>query len=115
MVEMAYQKTRNFERLSFLYLITGNIEKLGYMYRIATMQSLAQSRFHNALYLGNVKERINVLVDAGQFSLAYITALSHGLNDLAVELEAKLREANINVPTLDLSQASLMLPPTPIR
>ena len=27
-VEFAYQKTKNFERLSFLYLITGNTEKL---------------------------------------------------------------------------------------
>ena len=27
-VEFAYQKTKNFERLSFLYLITGNEEKL---------------------------------------------------------------------------------------
>jgi coatomer protein complex subunit alpha (xenin) len=27
-VEMAYQKTKDFERLSFLYLITGNVEKL---------------------------------------------------------------------------------------
>ena len=27
-VEHAYQKTKNFERLSFLYLITGNLDKL---------------------------------------------------------------------------------------
>ena len=27
-VEMSYQRTKNFERLSFLYLLTGNIEKL---------------------------------------------------------------------------------------
>jgi len=27
-VEMAYQRTKNFDRLSFLYLITGNMEKL---------------------------------------------------------------------------------------
>ena len=27
-VEFAYQKTKNFERLSFLYLITGNLEKV---------------------------------------------------------------------------------------
>jgi hypothetical protein len=33
-VEMAYQKTKNFEKLSFLYLITGNLEKLRKMMKI---------------------------------------------------------------------------------
>ena len=27
-MEFSYQKTKNFERLSFLYLITGSLEKL---------------------------------------------------------------------------------------
>ena len=31
---MAYQRTKNFERLSFLYLITGNMEKLKKMTKI---------------------------------------------------------------------------------
>ena len=33
-VEMAYQRTKNFDKLSFLYLITGNLEKLGKMTKI---------------------------------------------------------------------------------
>ena len=33
-VEMAYQKTKNFDKLSFLYLITGNLEKLRKMMKI---------------------------------------------------------------------------------
>ena len=31
---MAYQRTQNFDHLSFLYLITGNIEKLKKMIKI---------------------------------------------------------------------------------
>lgn len=31
---MAYQRTKSFERLSFLYLITGNMEKLKKMTKI---------------------------------------------------------------------------------
>ena len=31
---MAYQRTKNFERLTFLYLITGNTEKLRKMMKI---------------------------------------------------------------------------------
>ena len=33
-VEMAYQRTKNFDKLSFLYLITGNLEKLRKMTKI---------------------------------------------------------------------------------
>jgi hypothetical protein len=34
-VETAYQRTKNFERLSFLYLLTGNTDKLSKMLVIA--------------------------------------------------------------------------------
>ena len=37
---MAYQRTKNFERLSFLYLITGNIDKLRKMLKIAEMRQV---------------------------------------------------------------------------
>lgn len=33
-VEMAYQRTKNFDKLSFLYLITGNLDKLKKMMKI---------------------------------------------------------------------------------
>ncbi len=56
-VEAAYQKTKNFERLSFLYLITGNVDKLSKMLHIATLRGDMMGRFHNSLYLGNVQER----------------------------------------------------------
>jgi hypothetical protein len=67
-VEFSYQKTKNFERLSFLYLITGNLEKLAKMLKIAEMRSDTMGAFHNALYLGDVKERVKILGDAGQQS-----------------------------------------------
>ena len=38
-VEMAYQRTKNFDRLSFLYLITGNMEKLKKMTKIGECSS----------------------------------------------------------------------------
>lgn len=33
-MEMCYQRTKNFDKLSFLYLITGNLEKLRKMMKI---------------------------------------------------------------------------------
>lgn len=64
-VEIAYQRTKNFDRLSFLYLITGNPEKLKKMAKIAEMRGDHMSRFHNSLYLGNVQARVATLKDVG--------------------------------------------------
>ena len=36
-VEMCYQRTKNFDRLSFLYLTTGNSEKLRKMLKICKL------------------------------------------------------------------------------
>lgn len=49
---MAYQRTKSFAKLSFLYLITGNTTKLGKMLQIANMRGDVMGRFHNSLYLG---------------------------------------------------------------
>jgi len=112
-VEAAYQKTKNFERLSFLYLITGNIEKLSKMLHIATLRNDLMGRFHNALYLGNVEERVTVLKDAGQIGLAMITAQAHGLDDhyeaLKLEFEESVPE---NLPIVD--KGDLLFPPNPL-
>jgi hypothetical protein len=35
---MCYQRTKNFDKLSFLYLITGNLEKLRKMMKIGEVQ-----------------------------------------------------------------------------
>lgn len=65
-LEMAYQRVKNFERLSFLYVITGNVDKLKKMLKIAEMRNDSMSRYHNALYLGDVEEQIRVLKEVGQ-------------------------------------------------
>ena len=59
-VEMAYQKLRQFDKLSFLYLSTGDGEKLARMAKIAEHRGDFQSRFQNALYLGDVETRIQM-------------------------------------------------------
>lgn len=57
-VEMAYQRTKDFERLSFLYLVTGNLEKLQKMMKIAQIRKDLNGQFQTALFLGDVEERI---------------------------------------------------------
>lgn len=62
-VEMTYQKLRSFDKLSFLYLCTGDKEKLNRMAKIAEHRGDMTSRFQNTLYLGDVENRIQMYKD----------------------------------------------------
>ncbi|KAM0749301.1 coatomer protein complex, subunit alpha [Meredithblackwellia eburnea MCA 4105] len=112
-VEIAYQRTKNFDRLSFLYLITGNPEKLGKMAKIAEMRNDQMSRFHNALYLGNVEARVNVLREVGLYPLAYMTAKTNGLVNVAEEIlaEAGLNEEDVAAVLPSVARSSIQPPP----
>uniref|UniRef100_A0A0D3DIA9 Coatomer alpha subunit C-terminal domain-containing protein n=2 Tax=Brassica oleracea var. oleracea TaxID=109376 RepID=A0A0D3DIA9_BRAOL len=111
-VEFAYQQTKNFERLSFLYLITGKLDKLSKLMKIAEVKNNVMGQFHNALYLGDVKERVKILENAGHLPLAYITASVHGLTDTAERLATELGD---NVPSLPEGKTpSLLMPPSPV-
>lgn len=106
-VELAYQKLKNFEKLSFLYLTTGDGEKLNRMAKIAEHRGDMTSRFQNALYLGDVQNRIEMFKEVDQYPLAYLTAKAHGLDDQAQEiLEASgLTEEEVKLPTTGQPQA----------
>ncbi|CAK4031750.1 Coatomer, alpha subunit [Lecanosticta acicola] len=101
-VEMTYQKLRNFDKLSFLYLTTGDKEKLQRMAKIAEHRGDMTSRFQNSIYLGDVENRIEMLKEIDQSPLAYLTAKSHGLEDeCQAILEASgLTEDQITLPKL---------------
>ena len=112
-VEMSYQKTKEFDSLSFLYLLTGNTEKLRKMQKIAEMRGDVMSCVHNALYLGDAEERVKVIESTGQLSLAYLTAKTHGLDETAARILELLNASNIPVPVIN-DHAALLQPPTPI-
>jgi coatomer subunit alpha len=59
-VELAYQKLKNFEKLSFLYLITGDTSKLERMSKIAEHRGNHESRFQHSLWTGDIETRIRV-------------------------------------------------------
>ena len=48
-----------------MYLATGSSDKLSKMQKIADARGDPMSRFHNALYAGDVHGRIAVLRDVG--------------------------------------------------
>jgi len=109
-VEMAYFKTNNWERLSFLYVITGDLDKLRKMLRHAKeKRGDLMSCFHNAMFLGDVETRVEVLEKAKQPALAYVTAATHGMTEKAEALKADLAE-EVAVPR----NAQLLFPANPI-
>lgn len=112
-VEAAYQRTNNYEGLSFLYLITGNIDKLSKMLKISQKRADVMGRFHNALFLGDVEERVAVLEQAGQYGLAYLCASVHGLSEQAESLKGKIEAKEGRVPDVP-PVAQLLQPPVPV-
>uniref|UniRef100_A0A646QF04 Coatomer subunit alpha n=1 Tax=Hemiscolopendra marginata TaxID=943146 RepID=A0A646QF04_9MYRI len=111
-VEMAYQRTKNFDKLSFLYLITGNLEKLRKMMKIAEIRKDTSGQYQNALFLGNVAERIKILKNCGQTSLAYLTAATHNVTEEAEALKSTLDPDKIDRLIID-PDAKLLQPLPP--
>ncbi|ESZ97891.1 putative Coatomer subunit alpha [Sclerotinia borealis F-4128] len=111
-VEMTYQKARQFDKLSFLYLATGDEAKLTRMAKIAEHRGDFTARFQNALYLGDVQDRIQMFKEIDLYPLAYMTAKSHGLEgECESILEATgLTEEQITLPSL----GSPLTPPKPV-
>lgn len=111
-VEMCYQKLKNFDKLSFLYLTTGDEAKLSRMAKIAEHRGDFTSRFQNALYLGEVEDRIQMFKEIDLYPLAYMTAKSHGLEEECQSiLEATgLTEDQLNLPTF----GEPVTPPKPV-
>ncbi|KAI8670712.1 Coatomer subunit alpha [Fusarium keratoplasticum] len=101
-VEMCYQKLKQFDKLSFLYLATGDHSKLARMAKIAEHRGDFTSRFQNAVYLGEVEDRIQMFKEIDLYPLAYMTAKSHGLDEeCQAILEATgLTEEDLTMPTL---------------
>ena len=74
---MCYQRTKNFDKLSFLYLITGNLDKLKKMTKIAEIRKDTSGQFQNSLYLGDVEERVKVKILESKVSCDW--SLGHGV------------------------------------
>ncbi|CAG9819218.1 unnamed protein product [Phaedon cochleariae] len=112
-VEMCYQRTKSFEKLSFLYLITGNLDKLRKMMKIAEIRKARSSQYHGALLLGDLDERVKILKASNQTSLAYLTAATHGMREEAELLSQQIGDDK-KLPDID-PDAKFLRPPPPIQ
>lgn len=111
-VEMAYQKLKQFDKLSFLYLATGDHSKLARMAKIAEHRGDFTARFQNALYLGEVEDRVQMFKEIDLYPLAYLTAKAHGLEEESQSIleAAGVTEDQLNMPSFGGSLA----PPKPV-
>lgn len=116
-VESAYQRTKKMDKLSFLYLLQGNETNLRKMLEISRLQNDPLMRFQNAVYLGDIEERIQLLQDVGQIPLAYMTAKSHGLTEKAEAILAAAgkTEADIELPEVPEQLATPAKPVTSLE
>lgn len=128
-VEMAYQKQKQFDKLSFLYLTTGDQGKLARMAKIAEHRGDFTARFQNALYLGEVEDRIQLFKEIDQCEcihsppfayamlilldpLAYMIAKAHGLEE---ECQSILEVTGLEEDQLSLPEFGEALAlPTPV-
>lgn len=82
-VELVYQQLHLLDKLSFLYLTTGDSNKLSKMATIAENREDIGSLFTNSIYLADVERKIQTFLNSGLTPLAYATAKTNGLDELA--------------------------------
>ena len=104
---MSYQRKKDFDRLSFLYMLTGDSEKLRKMLKISNMRNDIMGRYHNALLLGDAAERVAVLEASGNLPLAYISANLHGLEDVAERIKVAIETQGGSVEGLSKCWSAL--------
>lgn len=91
--EKVYQRVDDFDRLSFLYLMTGNFENLRLMKVIANQRHDTSRVISNSLFVDGAEAKSLLFKEFGSLPLAYLTAKFNG-NDLMAN--KCLAEAQIN-------------------
>jgi len=84
------------------------------MLKIAELRNDYMSRYHNALYLGDVEEQIKMFKELGQVQMAYLAAKSHGLEEEAEKILAEAEVTPDKISSLP-TNGVLLKPPTPIN
>ncbi|KAH3902677.1 probable Coatomer subunit alpha [Saccharomycodes ludwigii] len=96
--ELVYQNNKEFDKLSFLYLATGDKSKLAKMESIAENRGDASSVILNTIYSNNVTKRSEVFHRFGSLPLAYAVAKSNGIDASSILEEASIDESKIVLP-----------------
>ncbi|ONH68897.1 Coatomer subunit alpha [Cyberlindnera fabianii] len=112
LVEMAYQNQRQFDKLSFLYLINGSADKLAKMQTIAEHRGDVSSLIQNTIYNNSTEKRAQVFAQAGSLPLAYATAKVNGHDELAATI---LEQAGLTEDDVELPEVEPVSTPEPVK
>ncbi|GBE60895.1 coatomer subunit alpha [Babesia ovata] len=99
--EVAFQKAKLFDKLTMLYVITGNTTKLKKMMNICKFRNDIPSTIQHALYLGDMGELANILKENKKNKLAEICEATYAINGEGTEVGRP--------------NASYMVPPQPVH
>lgn len=88
MSEMIYQTQNAFDRLSFLYLLTGDNNKLAKMETIAESRGDTLSMVLNSVYNNSMSARARVFAQSGSPALAYAISKASGDDSEAANILA---------------------------
>lgn len=83
MVELVYQNLNLFDKLSFLYLLSGDREKLSKMESIAENRNNISSLILNTFYNNSIYKRASVFAKSGLLPLAFAIAKANNNNEAA--------------------------------
>ncbi|CAI4305480.1 BGN_3a_G0007250.mRNA.1.CDS.1 [Saccharomyces cerevisiae] len=100
LAEMIYQTQHSFDKLSFLYLVTGDVNKLSKMQNIAQTREDFGSMLLNTFYNNSTKERSSILAEGGSLPLAYAVAKANGDEAAASAFleQAEVDEQDVTLP-----------------
>lgn len=110
-VELVYQTQHSFDKLSFLYLISGDFGKLEKMQAIAEQRGDIGSFIQNTVYNNSTEKRAQFFAESGNFSLAYATAKTNGHDELAASI---LEQAGVDAADIDLPALAPVTRPQPM-
>ncbi|CEP62555.1 coatomer subunit alpha LALA0_S05e08240g [Lachancea lanzarotensis] len=100
LVEQVYQNQKSFDKLSFLYLISGDLTKLSKMESIAEHRGDISSVILNTVYNKFNEKRGQVFAEAGSLPLAYAIAKANNQDDKAAQIleTAGVSEEDVTLP-----------------
>lgn len=78
--------------MNFFYAVTGSTDKLYKMNMLAERVDDPILKYNSSLLTANVEQRVRVLMEANQLTLAYLTARSHNLTDLVEVIEQEMQD-----------------------
>lgn len=117
-VTEAYKQTLNFEKLMNLFLINGNFFMLNKLAEIAKSKDDKMMIFNIAMLNGaardngqHILQRIECLKEAQQYGLAFLTATSNGLTEIAQSIKTEfLADKEIKIPNHLMQSTQFAVP-----